>query len=89
MNLQDAYFEQRFENAFMRAKGDAFQDFFAKLMGLAYKTDFMACRPWGKQGDRKNDGYKERIDGFDVRDHVLPVVLTDAREDGGLFGFRF
>jgi hypothetical protein len=27
--------------------------------------------------------------GFDVRDHILPVVLTDAKEDGGLFGFRF
>lgn len=28
-------------------------------------------------------------DGFDLRKHVLPVVLTDAHEDGGLFGFRF
>ncbi|MCI5225821.1 MAG: hypothetical protein D3918_03965 [Candidatus Electrothrix sp. AX2] len=26
-------------------------------MGLAYKADFMACRPWGKIGDRKNDGF--------------------------------
>ena len=26
-------------------------------MGLAYKADFMACRPWGNQGDRKNDGF--------------------------------
>jgi len=24
---------------------------------LAYKGDFMACRPWGNQGDRKNDGF--------------------------------
>ncbi|MFZ2630868.1 MAG: ABC-three component system protein [Desulfosalsimonadaceae bacterium] len=57
MNLQQAYYEQKFENAFLRAKGDAFQDFFEKLMGFAYKADFMACRPWGKQGDRKNDGF--------------------------------
>lgn len=28
-------------------------------------------------------------DGFDLQQHVLPVVLTDAHEDGGLFGFRF
>ena len=26
-------------------------------MGLAYKADFMACRPWGNVGDRKNDGF--------------------------------
>jgi uncharacterized protein YydD (DUF2326 family) len=32
---------------------------------------------------------KETTDGFDVRQHVLPVVLTDAEEDGGLFGCRF
>jgi uncharacterized protein YydD (DUF2326 family) len=27
--------------------------------------------------------------GFSVYDHALPVKLTDATEDGGLFGFRF
>lgn len=27
--------------------------------------------------------------GFDAEEYVLPVRLTDAREDGGLFGFRF
>jgi uncharacterized protein YydD (DUF2326 family) len=37
----------------------------------------------------EDDAFKERIDGFDLKEHVLPVVLTDAREDGGLFGFRF
>jgi hypothetical protein len=26
-------------------------------MGKVYPSDFMACRPWGKIGDRKNDGY--------------------------------
>jgi len=57
MNLQDAYYELRFENAFLRVKGDEFQTFFERLMGLAYKADFIACRPWGKIGDRKNDGF--------------------------------
>lgn len=57
MNLQEAYYELRFENAFLRAKGDMFQELFEKLMGLAYKADFMACRPWGNRGDRKNDGF--------------------------------
>ena len=57
MDLQDAYYELRFETAFLRAKGNEFQTFFERLMGLAYKADFMACRPWGKMGDRKNDGF--------------------------------
>jgi len=37
----------------------------------------------------EDDAFKEKIDGFDLREYVLPVVLTDATEDGGLFGFRF
>lgn len=37
----------------------------------------------------EDDAFKEKTDGFDLRDYVLPVVLTDAKEDGGLFGFRF
>ncbi|MEO5712627.1 MAG: ABC-three component system protein [Luteolibacter sp.] len=37
----------------------------------------------------EDDAFKERIEGFDLKNYVLPVVLTDAREDGGLFGFRF
>jgi hypothetical protein len=57
MTLQDAYYELRFQNEFFRAKGNAFQSLFERLMGLAYKADFMACRPWGKQGDHKNDGF--------------------------------
>jgi len=57
MDLQQAYYEQRFENLFLKSKGNTFQEFFEKLMGLAYKTDFMACRPWGNRGDRKNDGF--------------------------------
>ena len=77
MNLQQAYYEQKFENAFLRAKGDAFQDFFEKLMGFAYKADFMACRPWGNRGDRKNDGFlksEKRI--FQV---YAPNEMTEAK----------
>ena len=37
----------------------------------------------------EDDAFKERIEGFDLRRYVLPVVLTDAQEDGGLFGLRF
>lgn len=57
MNLTQAYYESRFENLFRAATGDEFQTLFERLMGLAYKADFMACRPWGNHGDRKNDGF--------------------------------
>lgn len=37
----------------------------------------------------EDDAFKETIDGFDLHEYILPIVLTDATEDGGLFGFRF
>jgi len=37
----------------------------------------------------EDDALKEQIEGFNVPEHVLSVVLTDAKEDGGLFGIRF
>ena len=46
MNRQQAHYEQKFENAFLRAKGDAFQDFFEKLMGLAYKGKIRDRHPF-------------------------------------------
>jgi len=57
MQLQQAYYEERFKNRFARARGMEFQKLFEELMGLAFKGDFFACRPWGQAGDWKNDGY--------------------------------
>lgn len=37
----------------------------------------------------EDDAFKEKLDGFDLNDYMLPIVLTDAKEDGGLFGCRF
>ena len=56
-NFQEAYYESRFEVEFLRSKGDAFETLFDKLMGLAFKADYIPTRPWGNIGDRKNDGY--------------------------------
>jgi uncharacterized protein YydD (DUF2326 family) len=36
-----------------------------------------------------DDVPREVPTGFRVDDHALKVRLTDASEDGGLFGFRF
>ncbi len=77
MDLQQAYYELKFENAFLKAKGDAFQDFFEKLMGLAYKADFMACHPWGNRGDKKNDGFlKSERRLFQV---YAPYEMTETK----------
>ena len=37
----------------------------------------------------EDDAFKETIEGFDLNDYVLHTRLTDATEDGGLFGIRF
>lgn len=54
---QQLYYEKDFRIAFLEVRGDAFQRFFEVLMGKVYPDDFIACRPWGNIGDRKNDGY--------------------------------
>ncbi len=55
--IQQLYYEKDFRIAFLESKGDGFQRLFEKLMSKAHPNDFMACRPWGNVGDRKNDGY--------------------------------
>lgn len=55
--IQQLNYEKDFRISFLESKGDGFQRLFEKLMSQAYPNDFMACRPWGNFGDRKNDGY--------------------------------
>ncbi|MGX6999210.1 ABC-three component system protein [Caballeronia sp. KNU42] len=55
--IQQLNYEKDFRIAFLECKGDGFQRLFEKLMSKAHPNDFMACRPWGNVGDRKNDGY--------------------------------
>jgi hypothetical protein len=52
-----SHYEQCFKIAFMEKKGEEFQYFFASVMEKRYPADFARVRPWGKVGDRKNDGY--------------------------------
>tara|TARA_B110001469_G_scaffold119598_1_gene127317 strand:- start:6312 stop:8000 length:1689 start_codon:yes stop_codon:yes gene_type:complete len=37
----------------------------------------------------EDDAFKERIDGFELKNYINSVQLTDAKVDGGLFGIRF
>lgn len=52
-----AFYELKFETAYLKKKGNEFQCFFADIMEKAHPGDFIRVRPWGKVGDRKNDGY--------------------------------
>ena len=37
----------------------------------------------------QDDAFKEKLPDFDLNQYVLPVRLSDAKDDGGLYGFRF
>jgi len=55
--VRRAFRELQFENAYLKKKGNEFQDWFATIMEKRFPGDFIRVRPWGRQGDRKNDGY--------------------------------
>lgn len=60
MRLDDyerAFLELKFEVETLKRRGDSYQEFFCEIMSLRYPGDFIKTRPWGRQGDWKNDGY--------------------------------
>lgn len=56
-DVERAYRRLQFENAFLRKRGEAFQDWVADILSCRHPNDFRRVRPWGSDGDRKNDGY--------------------------------
>ena len=48
---------QSFRAQFLEKKSNEFQNFFSTIMEKSYPADFTRVRPWGKSGDKKNDGY--------------------------------
>lgn len=80
-----AFYELHFKTAFLEAKGTAFQDLFVAVMTKAHPGDFIACRPWGNVGDRKNDGYlKSERTLFQVyapNEMKVAAAVRKARED--------
>jgi len=45
-----------FENKIRRSDGNAFEDLFTQVMSYS-EPEFEQIKPWGKIGDRKNDGF--------------------------------
>jgi hypothetical protein len=80
-----AYYEMAFRTRYALSKGDQFQEFFSTLMELRYPGDFVRVRPWGKLGDRKNDGYlrsKRRLHQcYAPRDLGMATCKAKINED--------
>lgn len=53
--LQRSIYVDRFRLAFHTQQGTAFQDWFVRLAGHAFGSDFEEVRPYGSQGDLKCD----------------------------------
>ena len=83
--ISRAFYEAIFEIEFLKKDGDAFQNFFCEIMELRYPGDFIRTRPWGNNGDQKNDGYlrSQRILFQAYGPHTVAVrrVLTKIHED--------
>lgn len=52
-----AWYGLLFENRYLKAEGDVFQDLFVSIMERAHLHDFTRVQPWGNKGDMKCDGY--------------------------------
>lgn len=60
--LSLAFYDLKYKDIIREKTENEFENFFSKVMKTKFKDNFMPCRPWGQEGDKKNDGYliKER-----------------------------
>ncbi|MGG0482380.1 hypothetical protein GFV16_15285 [Bacillus megaterium] len=56
-DLSKVFYEFKFKDIIHENTDTQFEDFFSSIMKIKYKDNFMPCRPWGRDGDKKNDGY--------------------------------
>lgn len=56
-DLSLAFYEFKFKDIIRERTDTQYEDFFSKVMKLKHKDKFMPCQPWGREGDKKNDGY--------------------------------
>lgn len=57
-DTQRGFYGLKFEIAFLRQKGKAFETFFARIMAHGFPGDFETVRPYGSRGDLKCDGFR-------------------------------
>lgn len=80
-----ARYELGFRVRHMEAEGVEFQRLFEAIMAKAYPDDFIACEPWGSEGDRKCDGYlrsqKTLFQVYAPKRLQLSRTITKLRDD--------
>lgn len=80
-----AWYEREFEFMILKKRGDEFQDFFSTIMSLTHGGDFVRMRPWGRDGDRKNDGYiistRELFQVYAPNELEAVVAIRKIRDD--------
>ena len=74
--VQEAIYRLRFREAFLENKGTEFQDWFVRLAGYAFGSDFEAVRPYGSQGDLKCDG--RRVSTGTIFQCYAPYMQSDS-----------
>ncbi len=83
--LTAAYYEIAFKLRYFQSKGEGFQDFFSTVMEMRYPGDFVRVRPWGRLGDRKNDGYltskRHLFQCYAPRDMGMAACKAKVSED--------
>ena len=73
--VQTAFYRMFFRVAFLEKKGTEFQDWFVRLAGHAFGSDFETVRPYGKRGDLKCDG--RRISTRTIFQCYAPYLQKD------------
>lgn len=84
-DTQRAFYGLKFENAFLRNKGKAFEIFFSRVMSHGFNGDFVPVKPYGPKGDLKCDGFRVS-DGTVFQSYApdslkLPDLLRKIDED--------
>lgn len=74
--LQRSTYVLKFQLAFLRNKGTAFQDWFVQIAGNAFGPDFEEVRPYGPNGDLKCDG--RRISTGSIFQCYAPDTMRDG-----------
>jgi len=83
--FQKHFYRMKFENRYLRDKGNEFQEFFRVIMEHAYPGDFIAVRTHGNVGDKKCDGYRQNggviFQCYAPKEMDLKSLLKKMQED--------
>jgi hypothetical protein len=84
-DTQRSFYGLKFDVAFLREKGKAFEILFARVMSHGFPGDFVPVRPYGPKGDLKCDGFRVS-DGSVFQSYApdsmrLPNLLDKIDED--------